>query len=344
MHVFRIISLTISMVYMSENKVSHWFNYSFFVLVVISIIVVFALVIFAPVTTGSYAPKAKFDQLKNNQTLTVNLNVMRSEENGISISEAAIAFDETGFNLSAILENEQDVPPVFLDEIPYNLDDLKDIDRRKALFFQSLLPHVLRLNEEILETRTRLMALKSKREMGNALNSDEIIWLKALANKYDSNSDDITDLVKRVDIVPPSLALAQAAEESGWGTSRFVREGNALFGQWTFDPKDKGIVPKGREEGKTHRIKAFDTIGGSLSDYMHNLNTHNAYKELREVRYQLRQNREGLNGLDLANTLLHYSERGEDYVSTLLIIIEQNNLLDFDETDLADDKAVRISA
>ena len=136
----------------------------------------------------------------------------------------------------------------------------------------------------------------------------------------------------RMDIIPASIALAQAANESGWGTSRFALEGNALFGQWTWSKK--GISPASQDPDKSHKILQFQILKASVRAYKNNLNTHNAYKEFREVRAQLRQEGKQIIGLDLTKYLKNYASIGEKYVLILENLIENNSLTDFDKANL----------
>ena len=140
-----------------------------------------------------------------------------------------------------------------------------------------------------------------------------------------------------MDIIPVSIALAQAANESGWGTSRFALEGNALFGQWTWSKK--GISPKNKDPNKSHKILQFQILKASVRAYKNNLNTHNAYREFREVRAQLRQENKQIIGLDLTQYLKAYAAIGEKYVAILDDIIERNSLTDFDKADLLSTKS-----
>ena len=135
-----------------------------------------------------------------------------------------------------------------------------------------------------------------------------------------------------MDIVPTSIAIAQAANESGWGTSRFALEGNALFGQWTWSKK--GISPKNKDKNKTHKVLQFQVLKASVKAYKNNLNTHNAYKEFREARAKIREDDEKINGLELTKYLKNYAGIGEKYVVILDSIIERNSLTDFDKADL----------
>ena len=154
-----------------------------------------------------------------------------------------------------------------------------------------------------------------------------------MAERYKVKRGSVNELIKRVDIIPVSLALAQAAEESGWGTSRFTREGNAMFGQWT-TAKGEGLVPLDRDENKTHKVRAFKSLFHSARAYALNLNTHRAYQSLRSMRLRLRKKGAPISGHILAESLLSYSERGEDYVKALRALMTINKLKYFDEAVL----------
>ena len=160
----------------------------------------------------------------------------------------------------------------------------------------------------------------------------ERVWLKRRFKDYKIDDNDLSKLKMRMDIIPVSIALAQAANESGWGTSRFALEGNALFGQWTWSKK--GISPKNKDPNQTHKILQFQILKASVRAYKNNLNTHNAYREFREARAQLRQKNEIINGLLLTKYLKNYASIGEKYVRILEDIIEKNRLTDFDKADL----------
>ena len=235
----------------------------------------------------------------------------------------------------------REVPRVFLSRLPENLPDIKSIEQRKQLFSAILLPLILRVNELILGERERLILLKEKVAAGERLAGLEHMWLRQLADKYRVKRDGPVDgpefavLMRRVNIIPPSLALAQAAIESGWGTSRFAQTGNALYGQWTWnDDDDAGIVPEGREEGKTHRIKAFDYLIHSVESYANNLNRHPAYRSFRGAREQAILLNVPISGRALAETLVAYSQRREAYVEELQSMISVNDWSPLDETEL----------
>ncbi|TNE63303.1 MAG: hypothetical protein EP335_09800 [Alphaproteobacteria bacterium] len=232
------------------------------------------------------------------------------------------------------------VPRVFLARLPESLPDLKNARKRKQQFTSALLPVVLRANELIVADRGRLLALRGKLEEGRRLRPSEEEWLANKARQYrlkrrkNFQTKDIDILLYRVDVIPPSLALAQAAMESGWGTSRFAQLGNALFGEWVWGDAE-GILPSEREEGKTHRIKSFDYLLDSVMSYMTNLNRHPSYEDLRRRRAELRDLNVPVTGPALAPALVDYSERGPEYVSDILSIINFNDLDGLDYARLA---------
>jgi len=251
-----------------------------------------------------------------------------------SAADLARAFNRMGYDLDSIGAGQADVPRVFLASMPEDIDTVSEARKRKRLFFKTVLPLVLQINEEIAADRRRLNELVTVGKRGEKIAPADRLWLIVMAERYKTKRGDLKTLLKRVDVIPPSIALAQAAEESGWGTSRFVREGNAMFGQWTWSKVTDGIVPNGRDEGKTHKIKAFDSLLHSVRAYARNLNTHRAYQPLRDRRSQLRNTGKALDGMKLADQLTRYSARGEQYVKTLRTIIGVNKLRRFDDARL----------
>lgn len=243
------------------------------------------------------------------------------------------SFGKIGYSLDGVIESNADVPRVFLASLPEDLSKVPENAERKAIFFQSMLPLVLQVNEEILAERRRLWQLNFNARLGRKMAAADKLWLQVMAERYGVSPDNIGKLIKRVDIVPPSLALAQAAEESGWGTSRFSREGNAIFGQWTYVAAE-GLVPANRDDGKTHRIKAFENLIDSVRAYMKNLNTHRAYREFRASRTMMRRFGAPMDGRVLATRLNRYSERGAAYVTAIHGLIEANELSRLDDARL----------
>lgn len=212
-----------------------------------------------------------------------------------------------------------------------NFDEYAAGDARKAAFFEYMVPLVEQENAAILSSRERLQAIQEDGTPGWA----ERRWLMLLAERYELDEFDPTEaadraqLIKRVDVVPPSMALAQAANESAWGTSRFARLGNNYFGQWCF-VAGCGLVPEARNTGASHEVAAFKSVRESVRRYMNNINTHRAYADLRSRRATLRSEGNDISGLALAPTLIRYSERGQEYVNELQAMIRGNDLQQYD--------------
>ncbi|QBY05470.1 glucosaminidase [Thalassotalea sp. HSM 43] len=211
---------------------------------------------------------------------------------------------------------------------------------KKEVFFRLMAPLVLIANEKILLERQIIN--------NEAITSESLI---ALARKYKVIDESVLsltqqqkiELLERVDIMPPSLALAQSAEESGWGTSRFTREGNSFFGQWDFS--GKGMVPKQqRKELGNYGLARFDSPLASVEGYMLNINTQRAYQKLRTLRAQLRADGKPISGLELAGTLDKYSERGQAYIDSIREMIRYNKLQEVDKAYLSDDKLIHLKA
>lgn len=256
----------------------------------------------------------------------------------LGIDSLEALFEDLEYGLAEVRAGQRPVPRLFVAEIPPGLESIEDVDRRKRAFFRMMLPLILKVNEGILNDRSRVLRLRDQMSEGRPLAPPDADWLRAIADYYRLDADRVADidfdrLLRRIDLIPPSLALAQAAEESGWGTSRFARQGNALFGQWTWG--GEGIVPKNRAEDKTHRIKAYPSLFAAVRDYARNLNTHAAYRELRARRLAARRQDGMARGWDLAATLTSYSERGPEYVDSLHTIMRANDLAAFDRARLA---------
>lgn len=238
------------------------------------------------------------------------------------------------------------VPRVYLSNIPERwrggVSDDVTVQLKKRLFFRLLAPLVLRSNELIAQDRERLLVVAGKTDRSG----DEKAWLVELAGRYrvtgnkgavdlDNFDAVVAELKRRVDVVPVSLALAQGAEESGWGTSRFADLGNAVFGQWTWGAK--GITPAEQRANKgNYKIAAFDSPFGSVQAYMRNINTNAAYADLRVRRATMREDGEPLSGWTLAGSLTRYSERGEAYVDSLHELMRFNRLQPADTAFLGD--------
>ena len=236
-------------------------------------------------------------------------------------------FDDLGYDLKGIRAGQK-VKPIYLTKLPKDLKTLGDTKKKRELFIKIVLPLILNENDKITEDRKKLFKILGK----NFNTVGERVWLKRRFREYKIEDQDLAKLKMRMDIIPVSIALAQAANESGWGTSRFALEGNALFGQWTWSKK--GISPKNKDPDQSHKILQFQILKASVRAYKNNLNTHNAYKEFRETRAKLRQENKKIIGLDLTKYLKNYASIGEKYVAIIEDIIENNSLTDFDKADL----------
>lgn len=252
-----------------------------------------------------------------------------------SVAKVKDAFTSAGYELDAVRRGQVTVPRVRLASLPYDLPQMRQSQDRKAVFLRYMLPYVLEANNRVRQQRARLLSLRPKIDKGQRLGEEEAMWIDALYAEYRVKNRDSTALLQRIGTVPVSLALAQAAVESGWGTSRFAQEGNAPFGQWT--SKDyAGMVPKQREAGRTHKVRAFKSLKMSVESYLRNLNTHRAYREFRKMRDSFRDDDKAIDSIAIAGTLLRYSEKGSEYVNLLRHIIEKNNLRTLDGAQLRD--------
>ena len=252
-----------------------------------------------------------------------------------SVAKVKDTFTSAGYELDAVRRGQVAVPRVLLASLPYDLPQMRQAQDRKAIFLRYMLPYILEANSRIQQQRERMLTLRPNVEKGQRLGEEEAMWLNALYEEYRVKPGDYTALLLRVDTMPVSLALAQAAVESGWGTSRFAQEGNAPFGQWT--SKDHaGMVPKERKAGMTHKVRSFDSLKKSAESYLRNLNTHRAYKGLRELRASFRKEDKPIDPLAIAGTLLKYSEKGMEYVELLRHIIKKNDLRALDSARLGE--------
>ena len=278
---------------------------------------------------------------KNNGTLDINeqyderdllvdiysLNEKETDAVRLDASTIKQLFEDTDYKLDDIRKNKL-VKPVALDSFPREIKMIENVKKRKEFFIQIVLPLILQENNNIRLDRKRLFSIINKSN-----NTDlEKKWLNKKYKQYGIPSKDLSTLKIRMDEVPVSLALAQAAKETGWGTSRFAQEGNALFGQWTWS--GEGLKPKEAEENKGHKVMKFNVLQASVRAYQRNLNTHKTYKDFRLARAQLRDAGEPLDSIILSQYLDEYAETGQQYVKMLRKIIKQNNLKDFDNAKL----------
>ena len=236
-------------------------------------------------------------------------------------------FKSTDYNLKHIRKNKL-VKPISLTLLPNEIKKIENSQKRKDLFIQIILPLIIKENNYIKSDRMKLFRILNKSKNTKL----EKKWLANKFKQYGVVNNDLSTLKIRMDEVPISMTIAQAAKETGWGTSRFAQEGNALFGQWTWS--GKGLRPKGADSDSTHKVMKFKVLQASVKAYQRNLNTHSSYKAFRSARAELRDEGKKLDSLILSNYLDKYAETGKEYVKILQKIIKQNDLTDFDDAKL----------
>ena len=232
-------------------------------------------------------------------------------------------FKDVDYDLRKV-RNEKLVKPIYFTQFPRDLDNLQSVQLKKETFIKIVLPLIVAENEKILDDREKLKLLVEKKFTSDL----EKQWLRQKLLEYKVKKGNLDELMHRMDMIPVSIALAQAAKESGWGTSRFALEGNAIFGQWTWD--GQGIAPLKRDGDKNHKILKFPILRASVKAYKNNLNTHKSYSKFREKRKSFRSKNKKITGLALTDTLKNYAQTGSEYTKILNQIITQNRLSDFE--------------
>lgn len=219
-------------------------------------------------------------------------------------------------------------------ELP-DMASIDDVATKKQVFFDFLNPIIQRVNQRIVAERIWLLQMQTNIAQGESLAPWQQSYLARLGREYEvketpGSEGYFEQMLNRVDVIPASLVLAQAANESAWGTSRFAVEGNNLFGQWCF-AEGCGLVPEGRPEGEKYEVKLFDNVAESVESYFQNVNTHPPYRELRNIRSELRYLGEPASSLMLVWGLEGYSIRGEEYIRELTEMITYNELTEYDQ-------------
>ena len=260
-----------------------------------------------------------YDILEENNS---EINLVR-----YTTSEIDSLFKEVNYNLNDVRDTKL-VKPIDIGLLPNEIKNIANTKKRKEMFIKIVLPLIVKENNKIRIDRKRLFTILNK----NSNTDIEKKWLEKKYKQYGVRQKDLYTLKIRMDEIPVSLAIAQAAKETGWGTSRFALKGNALFGQWTWS--GEGLKPKNADEGKDHKVMKFHSLQLSVRAYLRNLNTHSTYKNLRKARTELRNQNKPLDSFILSKYLDKYAETGSQYIEVLQKIIEQNNLKDFDEARL----------
>ena len=270
----------------------------------------------------------------------------RADSSMIDLEEIPTISPETTNGLQAFFqaldydwqELGEGVPPLILESIPDDIDRMASAKAKKHAFFMGLLPMVLLANQEIEQERKDVLKILN-RHRSNQIQGGDLERLDEVLKRYGLLGHPLTDhrtrsrLMRRVDIIPPALVLAQAANESAWGSSRFAQLGNNLFGEWTYKP-GTGIVPEGRPEGATYEVRTFSSLYESIRSYMNNLNRNGAYRKLREIREELRKSGRPVTGMAMAGGLEKYSQRGDDYIREIQVMIRQNKLVRVNDASL----------
>ena len=283
----------------------------------------------------AYTLNKKSSNLTNTQTLNeddllidiYSLNDQETDTVRLDASTIKQLFEDTDYKLDDVRKKKL-VKPIALTLLPAEIKMIESVKKRKEFFIQIVLPLILEENKNIKLDRKRLFNIINKSNNS----SSEKKWLEKKYRQYGIPSRDLSVLKIRMDIVPVSLALAQAAKETGWGTSRFAQQGNALFGQWTWS--GEGLKPKDAEKNEGHKVMKFNVLQASVRAYQRNINTHSSYEDFRLARAELRDLGKPLDSMILSEYLDKYAETGNEYVKVLQKIIQQNNLKDFDDAKL----------
>ena len=237
-------------------------------------------------------------------------------------------FKDTKYDLKKIKQTKIINIGNQIPRLPTELKHIQSVKKRKELFIQIVLPLIIEENARIKFDRKKLFVILNK----NNNSKLEREWLKEKFKQYGVKNNDLSTLKIRMDEIPVSLAIAQAAKETGWGSSRFAQEGNALFGQWTWS--GEGIRPAAIDKGAKHKVAKFKILKASVKAYQRNLNTHPSYKSFRKERAIQRDNDGKLNSLELVKYLDKYAETGVEYTKILKKIIRQNSLSDYDDVKI----------
>ncbi|MFL2902237.1 MAG: glucosaminidase domain-containing protein [Candidatus Pelagibacter sp.] len=311
-----------------------------------------ALIAFFGVMPFIYKANTKLDDKKlanNNKPLKLDIDKfkeknevikfeveedLKNQDNTVRLGAATLneIFKAANYDLDIVRDTKK-VKPIYISVLPSEIDQIENSKDRKEIFIKIILPLILEENKKIISNRNKLFRILGK---VNNTNSEKK-WLNKKLKEYNIKNIDLSELKIRMDIIPVSLAIAQAAKETGWGTSRFAKEGNALFGQWTYS--ENGLEPLDSVEGE-HKVARFNVLQASVRAYKLNLNTHKVYNDFRKARAELREKDEEINSLKLAKFLNKYAETGKQYTEILEKIIKQNSLMDFDQAKLLPRKSI----
>ncbi len=275
----------------------------------------------------------KIDESSDLKYIYDDIDVFSSKEKNTNTSRLSAStieqlFEDTNYTLNQVKKTKLVNIGNNLDHLPKEMQSIESVKKRKNLFIQIVLPLIIEENTKIKLDRKKLFVILNK----NNNSKLDIEWLKKKFKQYGVIKNDLSTLKIRMDEIPVSLAIAQAAKETGWGTSRFAQKGNALFGQWTWS--GDGIKPTAADSNSKHKVASFKVLKASVKAYLRNLNTHSSYKRFRKERAIQRDNNEKLNSLELVKYLDKYAETGIEYTKILSKIITQNSLKEFDDVKI----------
>jgi len=273
------------------------------------------------------------EKSKSLEEVYYDIDVFLSDEENTNTSRLSAStieqlFQDTNYDLKTVKKTKLVNIGNMLDHLPSEMKSIENIKKRKNLFIQIVLPLIIEENTKIKLDRKKLFVILNK----NSNSMSDIEWVKKKFKQYGVSKNDLSALKIRMDEIPVSLAIAQAAKETGWGTSRFAQKGNALFGQWTWS--GNGIKPAGADIDSKHKVASFKVLKASVKAYQRNINTHPSYKKFRKERAIQRDNYGKLNSLELVKYLDKYAETGVEYTKILTKIIKQNSLIDFDDVKI----------
>tara|TARA_Y100001970_G_scaffold235884_1_gene295188 strand:- start:2532 stop:3626 length:1095 start_codon:yes stop_codon:yes gene_type:complete len=274
--------------------------------------------------------KRKFEKIKN---IFADIDFFNTDSEGSNSSRlSAITieqlFKDTNYDLNKVRDTKMVNIGNSIDHLPKEIKNIESVKKRKKLFIQIVLPLIVEENMKIRLDRKKLFSILNK----NVLSVQDEKWLEKKFQQYGVKNKSLFVLKIRMDEIPVSLAIAQAAKETGWGTSRFAQDGNALFGQWTWD--GDGMKPAKLDANSNHKVAKFKVLKASVRAYQRNLNTHSSYMKFRKERAIQRDNEDKLDSLKLVNFLNKYAETGNEYIKVLKLIIKQNSLTDFDDVKI----------
>ena len=275
----------------------------------------------------------KIDENSDLKYIFDDIDVFSSKEKNTNTSRLSAStieqlFEDTNYSLNQVKKTKLVNIGNNLDHLPKEMQSIENVKKRKNLFIQIVLPLIIEENTKIKLDRKKLFVILNK----NNNSKFDVEWLKKKFKQYGVMKNDFSTLKIRMDEIPVSLAIAQAAKETGWGTSRFAQKGNALFGQWTWS--GDGIKPTAADSNSKHKVASFKVLKASVKAYLRNLNTHSSYKRFRKERAIQRDNNKKLNSLELVKYLDKYAETGIEYTKILSKIITQNSLIDFDDVKI----------